>query len=107
MTKQEMHRDVKQVSEMIETARQRFNAERDRTIRPILEKGFKTNKLWAEDIQKIAEFMVECERFTDQMAKSAKICAINYEMLFKVRSGVVEEITKTVDELLNLIDIKK
>jgi len=107
MTKQEMHRDVKQVSELIETARQRFNTERDRMIKPILQKGFKNNKLWTEDIQKIAEFMIECERFTEQMAKSAKISAINYELLLKVRSGVVEEITKTIDELHGLIDIKK
>ena len=94
-----MKNEVGMVSEMIECARQRFNQYRDRVIRPIIEKGLRNGRLYPEDIQKLAEYMAESEKFNNWMAQSAKLSAINNEV-YAIEG---KKINKELNELLKLL----
>jgi len=91
-TIKEMKKEVSMVSEMIERKRQRFNNYRDRVIKPIIAKGLKTGRLYSEDIQVLAEFYAESEKFTNEMAQSAKLATINYQVLATFMHEGEEEI---------------
>jgi len=95
----QMKRDISQVGQVIESSQQRFNSHREHEIMPIIRKGLEGKKLWPEDIELIAAFVMEAERFTNLMAKSAKLSAINYEAL---RGSIIEtnsHLDETLDDL--------